>query len=285
MFHLTTHAFFKALLFLGAGSIIHSCHHEQNIFRMGGLWNRMPITFVTFSIGFFALIGFPFLSGFFSKDAILYLAREVGGPAFWILAFGALLTALYMTRLWIIVFFGRPKSDAADMTHESPPVMWVPLAVLAALAVVGGYIGLYPEPLGGALHHVPHAEGSAHWIIVGTSVVVFLVGVLAGVLFYRLGARDDRLEQDFRPLFRLLTSKLWFDEIYDWYISAVQDRLARLLSFLEHILISVLAVRGSAAVAGALGIFAKGSHTGNLNTYAYWFFAGLAAIWLVVFGF
>jgi NADH-quinone oxidoreductase subunit L len=252
---------------------------------MGGLWNKMPITFITFSVGFLALIGFPFLSGFFSKDAILLLAREVGGPAFWVLAFGALLTALYMTRLWIIVFFGRPKTDAADMTRESPAVMWVPLGVLATLAAFGGFIGLYPDPLGSALHHVPHAEGSTHWMIVGTSVLVLLVGTVAAFTFYRAGARDDRLEQNFRPVYRFLSSKLWFDEIYNWYVEAVQGRLARFLAFLEHMLIAGGLVRGSAGIAGVFGIFAKGTHTGNLNTYVYWFFAGLAAIWLVVFGF
>ncbi|MGH8019186.1 MAG: NADH-quinone oxidoreductase subunit L, partial [Opitutaceae bacterium] len=169
MFHLTTHAFFKALLFLGAGSVIHGCHHEQNIFRMGGLSKRMPLTFVCFTMGYLALIGTPFFSGFFSKDAILLLAHEVSAPAFWLLAFGALLTALYMTRLWLIVFFGRTKSDHAEVAHESPLVLTLPLVALAVLSVFGGVTQWYPEALSGILAFVPHAEGAAHTTVVSVS--------------------------------------------------------------------------------------------------------------------
>jgi len=284
MFHLTTHAFFKALLFLGAGSVIHSCHHEQNIFRMGGLAKRMPVTFATFTIGYLALVGFPFAAGFFSKDAILFLALEVQPAVFWLLAFGALLTALYMTRLWIIVFLGRPKTDYADMTHESPGVMLLPLVILAVLAAIGGFTELYPEFLAAVVHAVPHAEGSAHYIVMAASLAALAVGFFGAITFYRVGARDDRLEQDFRPVFRFLAARLWFDDIYDWYVAAVQQRVARFLALFDFVVIGGILVRGSAAIAGLLGLAARGAHTGNLNTYVYWFFAGLVAVWLVVFG-
>ena len=139
LFHLTTHAFFKALMFLGSGSVIHACHHEQDIFRMGGLARRMPITTLTFGIGVLAISGFPFLSGFFSKDAILVAARLGDFPAFLILMVSACLTCFYMGRLYWIAFFGKANSDKASNARETSIVMWLPLVVLAALSIVGGY--------------------------------------------------------------------------------------------------------------------------------------------------
>lgn len=285
MFHLTTHAFFKALLFLGAGSVIHGCHHEQNIFRMGGLAKRMPLTFVTFTIGFLALIGTPFFSGFFSKDAILYLALEVNRMAFWLLVLGAVLTAFYMTRLWVITFLGRPRCTQSEGAHESPAVMTLPLIVLAILSLFGGMIAWYPEALAGILHGVPHAEGAAHKMVLYSSIGAVALGVVIGFLIYKPGVGEDMLEKNARPFFNFLRARLWFDEIYGAYVEHVQERLAQMLAFLEHLFISGLFVRGSAAGAGLLGIVAKGMHSGNLHTYVYWFFAGLVALWMVSFGF
>src|SRR5713101_433271 len=139
MFHLFTHAFFKALLFLGAGSIIIMLHHEQNIWKMGGLARHLPITFLTFVVGALALIGFPLFSGFFSKDAILALAYERNRPIFVVALFTAFLTAFYIVRLVVVVFFAKPRSDAARASDESPFVMTGPLIVLALLAWLGGY--------------------------------------------------------------------------------------------------------------------------------------------------
>ena len=148
MFHLFTHAAFKALLFLGSGSIILMLHHEQNIWRMGALWKRLPLTGLTFLIATLALIGFPGSSGFFSKDAILALAYQKSMPIFALGAFAALLTAFYMTRLVVVVFFGRPRSEAAARGGESPMVMVIPLLLLSIPAAFGGF-RLFREPLFG----------------------------------------------------------------------------------------------------------------------------------------
>src|SRR5690606_21192618 len=140
MFHLTTHAFFKALLFLGSGSIIHACHHEQDIFRMGGLMKKMPITFLTFTLGLLALIGTPLLAGFYSKDAILALAYEENRVALSLLVSAAVLPSFYMVRLWKIVLLGQPNSDEAAHAHENGLVITVPLMLLAVGSVLGGYV-------------------------------------------------------------------------------------------------------------------------------------------------
>src|SRR5216110_210994 len=139
MFHLFTHAFFKALLFLGAGSVIVMLHHEQNIWNMGGLSRKLPITFASFFVGALALIGCPPFSGFFSKDAILALAYERNLPIFAVALFTAFLTAFYVIRMLVVVFFGNPRSDSAHESRESPPVMTMPLIVLAILATLGGF--------------------------------------------------------------------------------------------------------------------------------------------------
>src|SRR5215469_9560981 len=139
MFHLFTHAFFKALLFLAAGSVIVMLHHEQNIWKMGGLRRKLPVTFVTFVVGALALIGCPPFSGFFSKDAILAVAYERNAPIFIVALFTALLTAFYVIRMLTIVFFSDPRSDSAREGRESPPVMTTPLVVLAILATLGGF--------------------------------------------------------------------------------------------------------------------------------------------------
>src|SRR5467141_4098579 len=139
MFHLFTHAFYKALLFLAAGSVLVSLHHEQNIWKMGGLAQKLKITFATFAVGALALIGCPPFSGFFSKDAILALAYQRNMPIFVIGLFTAFLTAFYVVRLLVIVFFGKPRSEIASESRESPFVMTGPLIVLALLATIGGF--------------------------------------------------------------------------------------------------------------------------------------------------
>ena len=139
MFHLTTHAFFKALLFLGSGSVIHACHHEQDVFKLGGLRGKLPITFATFTVGVLAITGLPLLAGFFSKDAILFLAYVNDKRVFALLAFTAILTAFYMVRLWKLVFLGTPRSEHVEHAHEGGLTLTAPLIVLAVLSVVGGY--------------------------------------------------------------------------------------------------------------------------------------------------
>jgi NADH-quinone oxidoreductase subunit L len=138
MFHLFTHAWFKALLFLGSGAVIYACHHEQDIWKMGGLLKKMPITGFAFLVGFLALIAIPGTSGFFSKEQILEAAHHRQPALFWIAALVAILTPFYMTRLFVVAFLGKTKSDHADHAHEVGPLMFVPLAVLAILALTAG---------------------------------------------------------------------------------------------------------------------------------------------------
>lgn len=279
MFHLTTHAFFKALLFLGSGSVIHACHHEQDIFQMGGLQKKLPITFITFTIGVLAIIGTPGLAGFFSKDAILYLAYANNKAVFVLLAFTAVLTAFYMVRMWKIVFFGAPRSENASHAHEGGVTLWLPLVVLAVLAVVGGYSGVYGKLAGSFAGLVPVAHGSDHMVILVTSVIVLLLGAGAAWVFYSPAPKDALATKAPGAFAGLTLLKESFDAGYGYYVAKVQQRFAMLLNFLEQIFLAGLIIRGLAGVVGLLGIGARALHVGSLHAYVYWFLIGAVVLW------
>ncbi|MBI2815012.1 MAG: NADH-quinone oxidoreductase subunit L [Opitutae bacterium] len=284
MFHLTTHAFFKALLFLGSGSVIIGCHHEQDIFKMGGLRSKMPVTFFTFTIGVLAIIGLPFFAGFFSKDAILYLAMEKNTAVFAILAFTAVLTSFYMVRLWKITFLGETRSDAAKHAHESGFSMTLPLVVLALLSVAGGYSGVFDRLAGSVAGLVPEPDASGHTIILLVSLAVMTVGASAALLFYQ-SAATDTLEEKFRFGFSWLTwLKESFDRAYNYYVAKVQQRVAMLLNFLEQIFLAGLIIRGLAGFVGLIGYGARAVYTGSLHTYVFWFLLGAALLWAFAAG-
>ncbi|MBX3736674.1 MAG: NADH-quinone oxidoreductase subunit L [Candidatus Didemnitutus sp.] len=281
MFHLTTHAFFKALLFLGSGSVIHGCHHEQDIFQMGGLRKSMPITFLTFTLGVLAIIGFPFFAGFFSKDAILYLAFSQNTVIFVALAFTAILTSFYMIRMWKIVFFGEARSDHAKHAHESSLVMTLPLMLLAGLSISGGYPQIFGKIAGPIMGLVPdaHHDHSAHVIILGTSLAVMILGAGAAWLFYPT-AKTDALESKVGGLFRALTAlKESFDKVYDYYVAKVQQRFAMLINFLEQIFLAGLIIRGCAGLVGLVGLGVRALHVGSIHAYVYWFLLGTVLLW------
>ena len=276
LFHLTTHAFFKALMFLGSGSVIHACHHEQDIFNYGGLRKRMPITALTFLIGVLAISGVNFLSGYFSKDAILLWAYNFNMPIFVILYAGAILTSIYMFRLYFITFEGKARSKYAEDAKENSFLMTGPLLVLAVFSVFGGYQSLYPDQLGAylgpdlsAVSLLPHHM----WMIVlGTSA--WIIGLLVAKTLFSQVLQDDPLARRFPAFYELCRSKLFFDEIYQIYLSKIQDPLSRFIEVMELLFISGLMVRGAAGVAALFSMLAKLCYVGKIHAYAFWFILG-----------
>jgi NADH-quinone oxidoreductase subunit L len=286
IFHLYTHAFFKACLFLGAGSVIHALHGEQDITRMGGLARRIPVTFVTFAVATAAIAGIPPLAGFFSKDEILWfaLASDQGGAVWlWALAAGtAFLTALYMFRLLWLTFLTPSRMDAETerRVHESPRSMTGVLVALAALSAVGGFIALphFLEPL----LPLPEVAADLHSLqtpLVVVSVLLSLTGLAAAAyLFGGEGLRAERLRDRFARLHRLLSGKYFVDEIYDLLIARplywVSDRVflrigdRALLDGTLHGLAG-LAQRGASRLSRV--------QTGNLQLYALLALVGIAA--------
>jgi NADH-quinone oxidoreductase subunit L len=265
IFHLFTHAFFKALLFLTAGSVIVMLHHEQNIWKMGGLSRSLPITFVTFSIGALALIGCPPFSGFFSKDAILALAYERNTPIFVVGLFTALLTAFYVMRSLVIVFFGKPRSEAARESGESPLLMTGPLIVLALLATISGFAFFARNFLA-----LPIEEEAAIFVPV-LALVVLILGSGLAISIYRNRTSD--------PLnIELLRRKFYFDDFYRWLIDWTQELLARICAFVDRWIIDAGAVGGTSSGTWGIGALLRLVQVGNLQAYAFLFGLGIVAV-------
>jgi NADH-quinone oxidoreductase subunit L len=267
MFHLFTHAFFKALLFLGAGSIIVMLHHEQNIWKMGGLRGRLPITFATFGAGALALIGCPPFSGFFSKDAILAVAYEHNAPIFAVGVFTAFLTAFYVTRMLVIVFFGNPRTDIARESRESPPVMTMPLIVLAVLATLGGFAFFARNFLSLPTEKAPNAFG----VVPVLAILALILGVGLAIVLYRGRATEP---VKIGPLRR----KFYFDEFYGWLINWTQELVARLAAFIDRWIIDAGVVGGSSRGTWGIGALLRLIQVGNLQAYAFLFGLGVVAL-------
>ena len=283
MFHLITHAFFKALLFLGAGSVIHGCHDEQDIRRMGGLSNRMPVTFATYAVGMMALSGVPlFFSGFWSKDEILHAAWlwQPSKAPFLLGIAGAFLTAFYMTRQVCYVFFGgyrggvrenaaesvpeqgsseshRPSAESRSQPHESAPVMTVPLVILAAFSVLLGFLGTpawpwFQEYLGAA--HQEAAWGGVLTLMLISALVVFagmgIGGLIYGVLQPGMVDRKDTLESLLPSLFAVLRDKFYVDELYEATVVRAHAAFARVCHWLDSAVLETAVVAVSYLVLG-----------------------------------
>jgi NADH-quinone oxidoreductase subunit L len=292
IFHLMTHAFFKALLFLGAGSVIHGMGGIQDITKMGGLRKEMPWTFRTFLIGTLAIAGIPGLAGFFSKDMILasvWNSPNYGRILWAVGLFVAAMTSFYMFRLLILTFTGRARYTHHDVhhAHESPAPMLIPLIVLAVLSVVGGYVGVPPalgghEPIVEFLNvGAPAAESAEHglaveWMLMAASVLAAGVGLAIAFVFYI--ARPElpaRLATAASSLYSILTHKFYVDEIYDAILVLPVVVTAR--QFLWQLVDATVidgtvngigyAVRSSAA-----GL--RRMQTGNVRIYAGWILFG-----------
>jgi NADH-quinone oxidoreductase subunit L len=294
MFHLTTHAFFKSLLFLAAGSVLHALSGEQDIRKMGGLRRRLPLTYPTFLLGAMAIAGVPFFSGFFSKDAILSQAFAGGHTVIWLAGLlAAVMTAFYMFRLVLLVFHGRERLDpeAGKHLHESPPIMTVPLILLALFSVAAGYIGL-PAVVGRDLNRffrflepvIPPAHEGAislgtEWSLILASVAAALAGIAAALLFYgRRPAIPAWLVRRFPRLYRLLLNKYYVDE---FYAAVIVNPLVRgSEAIYRHFDLKVIdgAVNGAGRLAALGGRVLNRLQSGRLKDYALGLLAGLIII-------
>jgi NADH-quinone oxidoreductase subunit L len=244
----------------------------------------MPLTFWTFTTAVAAIVGLPFLSGFFSKDAILALALESNAAVFAVLAFTAILTALYMIRLWKIVFLGAPRSEFAEHAHEGGISLTAPLVLLAVLSAVGGYAGAYPKVFEGVFALIPEAIGSTHVVVLATSLFVLAIGAGAALAFYTTNG-SDALELRSPAVFGFLNGlRGSFDRAYDWYVAKVQQRVAMVLNFLDIVALAGAVVRGLAGVAEIAGFGLRALHTGRLSSYVYWFLGGVVILWAYAAG-
>ena len=274
MFHLSTHAFFKALLFLCAGSVIIALHHgEQDIWKMGGLLKKMPITAACFAVGTLALCGFPFMSGFYSKEAILGLAHEHNPRLYLLATVTAGLTAFYMFRCFFIAFLGKTRGEHAEKATESGWVVLIPLLVLAVASICGGWFGIPEWLVEKKAISAEHAPGS----VMIAALAAFAIGAGGAVVLYARGATTDPLNR-LTVISWVLRNKFFLDEIYMVLVKVGQGTVAWLCGFVDRWIIAGLAVRGLAATTRGVGQVLRLFQTGNVQTYALWFAAGATII-------
>jgi NADH-quinone oxidoreductase subunit L len=331
MFHLTMHAFFKALLFLGAGSVIVALHHsprethgagrtgedpefvsrgEQDIWKMGGLRQKMPVTFWTFLFGALALCGVPPFSGFYSKDDILAQAWHAQNHAlFAVAAFVAILTALYAFRLFHVAFLGTPRSDAAASAHESPRVMLWPLCLLAMFSLMGGVIGIeaiyrsqftfsdldkmylfFTGELYTHEHHIEHSSLAQQLfapfqhapVAAFGGLIAVVIGFLAARVLYR-NATSDPLPARLGALSRAMRNRFYFDELYEATVIRAHDGIAAVADWVDRWLVEWFCI---GVVRNGTDLTGRGLRliqTGNVQTYALLFVLGVAVmLWFVL---
>jgi NADH-quinone oxidoreductase subunit L len=308
MFHVMTHAFFKACLFLGSGSVIHAMGGEQDMRKMGGLKSKLPVTYRTFLMATLAIAGIPPLAGFFSKDAILAGVFEHQRYVLWAIAlFTAGLTAFYMFRLVSLTFEGnfRGTPEQEHHLHESPRSMTAPLVILAGLSVIGGWIGL-PKALGehadrfGAflspilLPLASAADVAAHgvssgteWLLMGVSVAAAVAGLLLARNWYvkRQGRPAEAIAASFPVAYRLVADKFRVDELYDALVVRPFDWLARMLWKVVDVLIIDGVLNAAAFFVELVGDLLRFLQTGNVRNYALTLFLGLIGLLIMVIGF
>lgn len=292
MLHLAMHACFKACLFLCAGSVIHSCHHEQNMFRMGGLWKKLPITFAAFVIATLSLCAVWPFAGYFSKEGIIGSALAMGsgetGQSQYLFIFGltlagALASGLYMGRMLFVVFFGKPNSVAAAKAEELNPWITVPLVLLAFLSLSAGLFVANGIPhnlvafLEAGHHHAHELIHEAHLetvlMILGLAVGIF--GLAGAWLFYGMGAPEDRLRRRIPFAFYALERHGWFDDLYAAFVKFVHDPIAKWIAIIDLAFISLVLVQGVGAFNKVLGTGLKSVQNGSVRGYLFWFASGV----------
>ncbi len=297
IFHLLTHAFFKALLFLGAGSVIHAMSDEQDIRRMGGIWKKIPLTYGVFWVGSLALAGVPPFAGYYSKDAILEAAwashSAVGQYGFWCGLIAAFLTAFYSWRLILLTFHGAPRADAhtMDHVHESPPVMTVPLVLLAIGAAVTGWV--FHEQLIGhgweafwgesiriapSNHVLENMEGVAGWVGLAPTVVGVLGIALAYVMYMFVPGLPARVAGAMPKIYRFVLNKWYFDEFYDAAIVRPLRRLAQKLWTVGDAAIIDGIPNGIAALTSGGSAQTVRLQTGSIANYAFGMLIGVVVL-------
>lgn len=282
MFHLMTHAFFKALMFLGAGSVLHALHGTTDIFEMGGLKKKMPITTWTFVIGVLAIAGIPPLAGFWSKDEILLATSHYSIVLTIMATITAFLTAFYMSRLLFVVFFG--KENPHNHPHESPFSMVLPLVILAFLSIVGGLVGTpwTEHGFGYWIHFGEFEHEAPSFMIMGISTVVAVCGMFLAYLIYnRKSISNVEIARRFPLLYKISFNKYFIDEIYLWLTNNVLYAGGQVLYWVDLYIVDGI-VNGLAWLTRWLGSVFRYFQTGQLQNYALVLFAALILFFIII---
>ena len=287
VFHVITHAFFKACLFLGSGSVIHALHGEQDMRKMGGLKKAMPITFVTMLIASLAISGVPLFSGFFSKDEILLVAFHHNIPLWVVASIASIMTAFYMFRLMFLTFFNtfRGTEKQKQHLHESPSLITIPLIILAVLATIGGLISLpgnswlnsYLTPVLPKLQHAQHHLGTTEYMLMALAVVGGFIGIGVAFVMYLKQNKIPVQDSDIKGFSKIVYDKYYLDEIYDFiFVKSINQLSVFFKSFIETILSEL--VFGLGKIVNEVSIQGKKIQNGNIGFYLFAFVLGISVI-------
>jgi NADH-quinone oxidoreductase subunit L len=291
MLYLFTHAFFKALLFLGAGSVIHATE-RQEVDQLGGLWSKMPITGATFAVGALSMAGLPFLSGFWAKDEILHGLLDYRA-AFALTLLTLPVTAFYMTRLFALTFLGEPKDPEVHAhAHEGPPAMWAPLAILATLTFVSGLVVFdqvgralgFPGGIGEIIFtHEPEVFHFSVGVAIGSSLLVLFGLALAWYMYLLRPGTSAVAVRTFRPAYTLLANKFYIDAFYQAVVDNVVLAVARMVAWFDRNVVNDTGIDGPGYTTKFAGYLLKYQQTGRLPNYALGIVVGVVALALVAF--
>lgn len=277
-FHLMTHAFFKALLFLCAGAVMHAMADEANIFKMGGLKKKMPVTFATMTIGVLAIAGIPPFAGFFSKDEILGAAAAVSTPLYILATLTAFMTAFYMARLLFVAFFGKPASEEAyEHAHEASWFMLVPLIVLGALAVVSGLWGHLNGFGEWVRFGAAHEAGIDMFIAVSSTILSLIAFAIAWNIYVAKNWSSDTIAEKCGILYKLSYNKFYIDEIYAALIKVVVDGLAKVFYWIDIYIVDGI-INGLAGLVGGISGMLSKAENGQAQHYAGFFICGVVIL-------
>lgn len=284
MFHLTTHAFFKALMFLCAGSVIHALG-KQDIFEMGGVFKKMKITGTCMVIGGLAIAGIPPFAGFWSKDEILLAAKDNGFTLLYIIAaVTAFLTAFYMFRLIFLAFFGEKRSDYH--AHESPLTMTIPLMILAVFSIFAGFIGapFVEHGFSSFIYFGEPHHPSPNLLVMGSSTLIALAGIfLAWLIYMKKAISAEMIAQKYAPVYKFLYNKWYIDELYQWFFEKIVLNLSAAFNWCDRYIVDGIA-HGFAWTVRTIGTKGRYLHTGSLQTYGLVFFTAVVVIVLFLAG-
>ena len=277
-FHLMTHAFFKALLFLCAGAVMHAMADEANIFKMGGLKNKMPITFATMTIGVLAIAGIPPFAGFFSKDEILGAAAAVSTPLYILATLTAFMTAFYMARLLFVTFFGQPASEESyEHAHEASWFMLIPLIVLGALAVVSGLWGHIYGFGEWVRFGAAHEAGIDMFIAVSSTILSLVAFGIAWNIYVTKKWSSDVIAEKCGILYKLSYNKFYIDEIYAALIKVAVDGVAKVFYWIDIYIVDGI-INGLAGLVGGISAMLSKAENGQAQHYAGFFICGVVIL-------
>ena len=282
LFHLVTHGFFKATLFLCVGMVIYGARHDSNIYHFGGIRKRLPFTTLIFTVAMLSLCGVQGFAGYFSKESILVNAYFLHRNAFYLLTAGVFLTALYIGRLFWVVFWGDENKESHQHPDEKNLFMLIPTIVLGAGSIASGWLFLYPVGITEAftnellLQHLQVSYAGVKHFLTYLNSSLIAGGLSLAFLLYKLPRKTDFLETRVPWIYHTFNKRLWIDDIYAFYVKNIQDRVCHVINIIDFTVVRGIFIKLPAIIVASFSLILAQLHNGKLHHYVYWLLGGVA---------